>query len=212
MKARCSGGNVQLTWSKTSYQGLRELDADEVLSKFVPTRRSQAFSFDSYIPDPGYSSQAAALEHMRAFAQAGRRVRAGLRLFKKELHTRKGRCIWTAATGVGKTHLRAATLHAVTGGRSDLSFAELTYTIVRLGMQLALDAFADARLLCIDEFELATWPRRAWPQCSCASLRATNGPRGHDLEYAALGPGPRTLRRRGVSARYRRDPPARSRW
>jgi cell division protein ZapE len=56
--------------------------------------------------------------------------------------------------GVGKTHLLAATYHAVSDQRLYLSFGELAYTISRLGLEPTLAAMDDVRLLCIDEFEL----------------------------------------------------------
>jgi cell division protein ZapE len=56
--------------------------------------------------------------------------------------------------GVGKTHLLAATYHAVSDQRLYLSFGELAYTISRLGLEPTLAAMDDVRLLCIDEFVL----------------------------------------------------------
>ncbi len=56
--------------------------------------------------------------------------------------------------GVGKTHLLAATYHAVADQRLYLSFGELAYTSSRLGLEPTLAAMDTTRLLCIDEFEL----------------------------------------------------------
>ena len=56
--------------------------------------------------------------------------------------------------GVGKTHLLAATYHAVADQRLYLAFGELAYTISRLGLEASLRALDGTRLLCIDEFEL----------------------------------------------------------
>ena len=56
--------------------------------------------------------------------------------------------------GVGKTHLLAATWHEFSGQKFFLSFAELVFAIGALGMAKAVPAFSQAKLLCVDEFEL----------------------------------------------------------
>jgi cell division protein ZapE len=56
--------------------------------------------------------------------------------------------------GVGKTHLLAAAWHAADVPKAYLSFQELTYAVGTLSMQPALDLFGQAKLLCLDEFEL----------------------------------------------------------
>jgi cell division protein ZapE len=105
------------------------------------------------VPDGRYPSQKAALARMGSFASDASAVQRGLPFLRSK--TRHPRAIYLdGGFGVGKTHLLAATYHAVHGVRYYLSFAELAYTITRLGMDPALDAFAHARLLCIDEFEL----------------------------------------------------------
>jgi cell division protein ZapE len=126
--------------------------AQDVLRGFVPTRRFARVSFDSYQPDPRYASQERAQRRMRqlAYELAPRR---GIARFWRRRHTPRGIYL-DGGYGVGKTHLLAATYHAVAGQRFYLSFAELAYTISRLGLQAALLAFTQARLICIDEFEL----------------------------------------------------------
>jgi cell division protein ZapE len=132
---------------------VNRLDADEVLAGFVPTRRFLHARFDTYQPDRRFPSQRAALERMQAFAESTAPGRQGLKLFSRAQST--ARAIYLdGGYGVGKTHLLAATYHAARGQRFYLAFAELAYTITRLGMDGALDAFATAQLLCIDEFEL----------------------------------------------------------
>ena len=133
------------------------LDTDAVLRSFVPTRRFASVSFGSYRPDPRYASQQRALDRMRQFAsEVSATPRRRLRFLPTPRGNNQRRAIYLdGGYGVGKTHLLAATYHAVTHGeRYYLSFAELAYTIARLGMAQALDAFGRSRLLCIDEFEL----------------------------------------------------------
>jgi len=129
------------------------LDPDEVLAGFVPTRRFARARFDTYEPDERFASQRAALDRMQAFAKTTAPRKKGLTLFKREVPTQRAVYL-DGGYGVGKTHLLAATYLAAHGQRLYLSFAELAYTITRLGLDAALDAFAGAQLLCIDEFEL----------------------------------------------------------
>jgi cell division protein ZapE len=128
--------------------------AGEIVNGFVPTRRFEHVSFDSYEPDPKYPSQQAALDRLRAFSvEVERPINPLTSLIGKRPKLPKGVYL-DGGFGVGKTHLLAATYHATKQSKRYLSFAELAYTIARLGMQASLAAFADTRMLCIDEFEL----------------------------------------------------------
>ena len=129
---------------------------DEVIRGFVPTRRFARVSFDSYVPDERYPSQRIAHDRLREFAAHIGQVRRAHLLRRLMRTPRQGaRAIYLdGGYGVGKTHLLAATYHAVADRRRYLSFAELAYTISRLGLEPTLQAFAQTRLLCIDEFEL----------------------------------------------------------
>jgi len=130
------------------------LDAAEIVNGFVPTRRFAHVSLDSYEPDPAYPSQQAALDRLRAFSvELDRRGNPLASLIGKR--PKLPRSVYLdGGFGVGKTHLLAATYHATRHPKRYLSFAELAHLIARLGMQASLAAFADTRLLCIDEFEL----------------------------------------------------------
>ncbi|MDQ3809687.1 MAG: cell division protein ZapE [Chloroflexota bacterium] len=133
---------------------VHSLEPAELLRGFVPTRRFAHVSFDSYVPDPRYPSQSAALARMRDFAAALRRKRSRLPWWARA-RPPAGRGVYLdGGYGVGKTHLLAATYHAAPGTRVYLSFAELAYSIARLGLGAALDAFGRACLVCVDEFEL----------------------------------------------------------
>jgi cell division protein ZapE len=132
------------------------ISVEEVIAGFVPTRRFADVSFDSYEPDPRYPSQRAAQERLREFAaRIGQRGRAALlgRLLRKVVDTPQAIYL-DGGYGVGKTHLLAATYHAVGEERRYLSFGELAYAIARLGLDSTLHAFKNTRLVCIDEFEL----------------------------------------------------------
>jgi cell division protein ZapE len=128
----------------------------DVIRGFVPTRRFAHVSFDNYQPDPRYPSQLVARDRLRTFAAMfGQPRRADLvtRLLKRAPE-RPASIYLDGGFGVGKTHLLAATYHAVAAQRLYLSFGELAYTISRLGLDATLQALKSTRLLCIDEFEL----------------------------------------------------------
>jgi cell division protein ZapE len=129
---------------------------EDVMRGFVPTRRFAGVSFDSYQADPRFPSQRTARDRLQEFAgQIGQRSRAQLlgRLMRKP--SNGPRAVYLdGGYGVGKTHLLAATYHAVDVERLYLSFGELAYTISRLGLEPMLAALGSTRLLCIDEFEL----------------------------------------------------------
>ena len=129
----------------------------ELVRGFVPTPRFAHVSFASYEPDPTEASQATARERVERFVaevDAGppRDFLARLRGGGRALPLRG--LYLDGGFGVGKTHLLAAAFHAAPAPKSYLSFAELAYTIISLGMAATLAAFRAQRLLCIDEFEL----------------------------------------------------------
>ena len=121
-----------------------------------PPARFASASFAGYLPQ--HPTQGAALERVRAFVAplgqgAGRRRRlAGLLPRRPE----PGAGLYLdGGFGVGKTHLLAAAYReAGTAAKRYLSFQQLVYLIGALGMPQAIAEFGDARLLCIDEFEL----------------------------------------------------------
>ncbi len=128
-----------------------------------PPRRFAGVAFETYEPqDP---TQAAARDLLREFV-LGRpwrhRPRATARHQApswwpwQHAKTQQGTGLYLdGGFGVGKTHLLAATYAAAdTPNKRYLSFQELVYLIGVLGMQGAHAEFADAELLCIDEFEL----------------------------------------------------------
>lgn len=130
------------------------LDGDELLARFVPPRRFADVRFSTFIPDPSHPSQADALAQVKALAvpvvAGGRGIlgrRRGAPAGPPGLYLDGG-------FGVGKTHLIAALWHASDGPAAYLTFAELTALIGFEGMDAAVAAFADHRLVCLDEFEL----------------------------------------------------------
>ena len=114
------------------------VDARRLLEGFAPPPRFARASFEAFRPNPDFPSQAEALVALHALVDAPR-PKASWRLFGRASPARRGLYL-DGGFGVGKTHLLAATYHALGGRRAYLSFQELVYTIGALGMTQALDA------------------------------------------------------------------------
>ena len=128
------------------------------LAGFQVAPRFRDATFASYRPDAEYPSQQAAVSRLQnAIAELnGVDERRGL---LARLRRSSGEVSWhglylDGRFGVGKTHLLAAAFHAAHVPRAYLSFQELTYAVGALGMAHALELFSQARLICLDEFEL----------------------------------------------------------
>jgi cell division protein ZapE len=132
------------------------LDPERLVRELVPPPRFDSERFDTYRPDPGQPSQAAAVERLRAYA-AGLGERPDRRRW-----WRRGSPTAPAARGlyldggfgVGKTHLLASLWHAAPGPKAFGTFVEFTNLVGAMGFQPTVDALSGHRLVCIDEFEL----------------------------------------------------------
>ncbi|GAA2246181.1 cell division protein ZapE [Streptomyces amakusaensis] len=137
--------------------------ADRLVQEMQPPPRFDAVRFDTYVPDPGQPSQAAAVAALGSFAAglggahpsgSGRR-----RWFAKKPAAPAGpRGVYLdGGYGVGKTHLLASLWHATPADPSLKAFGtfvELTNLVGALGFQETVRTLSGHRLLCIDEFEL----------------------------------------------------------
>ncbi len=128
------------------------VDPERLLKGFAPPARFARVRFANYQPNPGFASQNVAKTKLEQFVLQSA-PKTGFRLFKRKPSVLPSVYL-DGGFGVGKTHLLAATWHEFSGTKFFLSFAELTFTIGALGMTRAVEAFAHAKLLCIDEFEL----------------------------------------------------------
>ncbi len=126
---------------------------DTLVAALVPPPQFDAVRFETYVPDPGQPSQAAAVERLRAFA--GTLEPAPKRLLRKGRGPigRPGVYL-DGGFGVGKTHLLASLWHAAPEPRAYGTFVELTHLVGALGFGRAVEALSSHRLLAIDEFEL----------------------------------------------------------
>lgn len=132
---------------------LRDLQAPPQPSPagLVPPRRFASKRFSDFVPN--HPSQAAAKARVEAFvAEVG--ALHGRRFWRRRPTLGRGLYL-DGGFGVGKTHLLAAAFDAsAVAPKRYLSFQELVYLIGVLGMEHARVVLGDARLLCIDEFEL----------------------------------------------------------
>ncbi|MEW2548409.1 cell division protein ZapE [Streptomyces sp. NPDC047002] len=138
--------------------------ADRLVAELVPPPRFDSVRFDTYVPDPGQPSQAAAVEVLRGFAAGlggdgagagGRRRWFGR---GRDAAPAGPRGVYLdGGYGVGKTHLLASLWHATPAEparKAFGTFVELTNLVGALGFQQTVRTLSGHRLLCIDEFEL----------------------------------------------------------
>ena len=133
-----------------------QVTGDEMVAALVPPPQFDHATFETYRPDPAYPSQAEAKDLLVAFSGGGAPPARGgfFRRAKKEPEVKPGVYL-DGGFGVGKTHLLAATYHAMPVRRKYFgSFIEYTALVGALGYQNTVELFRGADLLCIDEFEL----------------------------------------------------------
>lgn len=122
---------------------------ERLLAERVPPPHFAAESFDTYRPDPGHPSQAAALARLREVATTLASRRTGL--FRRKAPVPA--VYLDGGFGVGKTHLLTSLASAVENSAYG-TFVEWTNLVGALGFRATVDALSDRRLVCIDEFEL----------------------------------------------------------
>ena len=120
-----------------------QVTVSELLAELVPPAEFAKVSFDSYIPDQRFQSQAEARKFSSSFANSiGKRSATNLGIYLD------------GGFGVGKTHLLAS-IYFNSGKKSAFgAFLAYTSIIGYLGFAQALEQFSKYDLLCIDEFEL----------------------------------------------------------
>lgn len=129
----------------------------QLLAALVPPPQFAGVDFDSYVPDPEFPTQAAAVAALRVFADRIGTARPARRSWFRRAPTppeMRGGIYLDGGFGVGKTHLLAALWHGVPEPKLFCTFVEMTHFVGALGYADAIARLADTRLLCIDEFEL----------------------------------------------------------
>ena len=132
-----------------------EMSGAEMAASLVPPRQFAQASLESYRPDADFPSQAAAVEKVRAFAEAmrGRGGSRGIFGRRRAPETKPGIYL-DGGFGVGKTHLLAALWHLAPGRKYFGTFIEYTALVGALGYAQAAELLRGASLVAIDEFEL----------------------------------------------------------
>ena len=132
------------------------LTVEGLVDEFVPPPHFADVRFDTYLPDPGQPTQAAAVAALRAFAGRIADPAPAKRSFFRRAAPPEGRAgvYLDGGFGVGKTHLLASLWHAVPGPKRFGTFVEYTNLVGALGFRTAVEALSGNRLVCIDEFEL----------------------------------------------------------
>jgi cell division protein ZapE len=127
---------------------------DRLIAELVPPRHFATASFDTYVPDLAHPSQAEARARLQraALQVTDAASRAG---FWRRHRVEPVAVYLDGGFGVGKTHLLAALAHAVGVERTAYgTFVEFTNLVGALGFLPTVEALAEKRLVCIDEFEL----------------------------------------------------------
>ena len=129
---------------------------DRLVAELVPPPRFHAVRFETYLPDPAQSSQAAAVRAVRAFADRIGDPAPRRRLFRRTPSPAPGPTgiYLDGGFGVGKTHLLASLWFAAPEPKAFGTFGELTQLVGALGFGPAVAALSRHRVVCIDEFEL----------------------------------------------------------
>lgn len=129
-----------------------QVSAEEMVRALVPSSQFASASFDNYVPDPDYISQAEAVDVTCAFVESALGRPGRLSRFRRP---RRGSGLYLdGGFGVGKTHLLAAAWHAFDGVKRFGTFIEFTALVGALGYTEAAARLSGVGLLCIDEFEL----------------------------------------------------------
>jgi cell division protein ZapE len=127
--------------------------AEDLIAGLVPPPLFAGVRFETYRPDPGEPSQAAAVDQLQRFAATLSDPARRGRLWRRP--PRPGRGVYLdGGFGVGKTHLLASLWHQAPAPKAYATFVELTQLAGALGFAQVVDRLAGFRLLAIDEFEL----------------------------------------------------------
>lgn len=139
------------------------ISGSDIVATLVPPSQFDHATFESYRPDPDHPSQAEARETLVAFTSPPPPVqRGGFFGFSRKKQpvedaprsVNKPGVYLDGGFGVGKTHLLAAAWHATQGKKYFGTFLEYTSLVGALGYADAVRALSNAKLICIDEFEL----------------------------------------------------------
>ena len=127
---------------------------DECFSELRPHPKFKDCTFDNYLDDAAYPSQAALKELLCSISNK-EKIKKRSFFSKKQKENKIAKNIYIDGTyGIGKTHLLSACFHNFKGSKAFMSFLELTYFMNFSGLEKTIDFFKPVDLLLIDEFDL----------------------------------------------------------
>ena len=136
-------------------------DAQDAIDLLESPRRFDAASFESYLPDPNYPSQALAKAAAKNFAEGiFNAPRSEHGLWRRNWRFANGSnsggkgIYLDGGFGVGKTHLLAAVHRVAPGPKAYCSFSDLVNFVGAIGFEDSVARLSGCTLIAIDEFEL----------------------------------------------------------
>ena len=128
---------------------------ERLIAQLVPPPTFADVSFESYVPDPGEPSQAAAVQSCVRFCDRAVDRRAGRKKLFGRSEVLPGVGLYLdGGFGVGKTHLLASSYYRLPEPKAFATFGELTQLAGVFGFVECIDLLAEYVVVCIDEFEL----------------------------------------------------------
>lgn len=134
-----------------------DFDIRAAVELLSPPPRFAGTSFQNYIPNRSFPSQAEAVRSCREFVNAitstqpGRRGRLSLR---RQARPQGSGIYLDGGFGVGKTHLLGAIHREAPSPKAYLSFVDLVNFVGAVGFERAVQELSGYVLIAVDEFEL----------------------------------------------------------
>lgn len=132
------------------------INGAEIINFLVPPPIFQETSFDNYLPDAAYPSQARAVGLLRTFLNPTPLKRSffGKKSADAPESIQTSGVYLDGGFGVGKTHLLASLWHSAKGRKYFGTFMQYTALVGAIGYQKTVDLLTGASFIAIDEFEL----------------------------------------------------------
>ncbi|MDA8384841.1 MAG: cell division protein ZapE [Actinomycetota bacterium] len=134
-----------------------DFDIRAAVELLSPPPRFAGTSFENYLPNSNFPSQAEAVRTCSAFAASLSSAQPGHRglLSLRRQAAPQGRGIYIdGGFGVGKTHLLGAIYRGAPEPKAYLSFVDLVNFVGATGFERAVHELSDYVLVAVDEFEL----------------------------------------------------------
>jgi cell division protein ZapE len=144
-----------------------DISVEQCFDNLRPHPKFSHCTFENYIPDENYPSQAQIKETLKTSLEKMRDYKGAAKKAPKKRFSLFGRKKVCAADsckpdniyidgsyGIGKTHLLSSSYNMCQNNKAFLSFGEMNYFFHYLGVEKCIEYFSQLNLLLIDEFEL----------------------------------------------------------